>query len=130
MIVDTSALVAIVVREPGYEALLARITAPAVTAGIGSPTLAELGVVLAARLGVDSRSVVSGLVEHLQLAVIPFSDLHWRVAVEAAWRYGRGRHRAGLNFGDCLTYAVASLANEALLFVGDDFTHTDLVAAS
>lgn len=51
------------------------------------------------------------------------------MAVGAFVRYGRGRHRAGLNFGDCLTYAVASLADEPLLFVGDDFAHTDLTAA-
>lgn len=129
MIVDTSALVAIVVREPGHERLLDALTDPGTRAGIGTPTLAELGLVLSARLGVDARPVVAGLVDHLGLGEVAFGEPHWRAAVEAFWRYGRGRHRAGLNFGDCLTYAVASLAGEPLLFVGDDFSHTDLRAA-
>lgn len=126
MIVDTSALVAIVVREPGHDTLLEALADPAATAGIGTPTVAELGLVLSARLATDARPIVAGLLDHLEIATVPFSDAHWRAAVEAFRRYGRGRHRAALNFGDCLTYAVASLANERLLFVGDDFTHTDL----
>ena len=127
MIVDTSAIVAIVIQEPDYEPLLDKLAAGG--AGIGAPTLAELGLVLTARLGRDSRPVVSGLIERFDLDVVHFGDAHWRVAVDAHSRFGRGRHRAGLNFGDCLTYAVASLANEPLLFVGDDFAHTDLSAA-
>ncbi|MGH9150374.1 MAG: type II toxin-antitoxin system VapC family toxin [Acidimicrobiales bacterium] len=129
MIVDTSALVAIVVREPGHEALLEVLTQPDATAAAGAPTVAELGLVLSARLGTDARSLVAGLLDHLGIATVPFSDAHWRAAVEAFWRYGRGRHRAGLDLGDCLTYAVASLAGEPLLFVGDGFTRTDLVPA-
>lgn len=127
MIVDSSAIVAIVFREPGYESLLDKLSVGG--AGIGAPTLAELGLVLTARLGRDSRPVVDGLLERLDLDVVPFGDAHWRAAVGAHVRYGRGRHRAGLNFGDCLTYAVVSLADEPLLFVGNDFTHTDLRAA-
>ncbi|HNI36296.1 MAG TPA: type II toxin-antitoxin system VapC family toxin [Microthrixaceae bacterium] len=127
MIVDSSAVVAIVLREPGHELLLEKLAGSG--AGIGTPTLAELGLVLSARLGRDSRPVIDGLLDRLGLDVVPFGDAHWRVAVGAFVRYGRGRHRAGLNFGDCLTYAVASLADEPLLFVGDDFAHTDLTAA-
>ena len=127
MIVDSSAVVAIVLREPGHELLLEKLAGSG--AGIGAPTLAELGLVLSARLGRDSRPVIDGLLDRLGLDVVPFGDAHWRVAVGAFVRYGRGRHRAGLNFGDCLTYAVASLADEPLLFVGDDFAHTDLTAA-
>ena len=127
MIVDSSAVVAIVLREPGHEPLLDKLAGSG--AGIGTPTLAELGLVLSARLGRDSRPVIDGLLDRLGLDVVPFGDAHWRVAVGAFVRYGRGRHRAGLNFGDCLTHAVASLADEPLLFVGDDFAHTDLTAA-
>lgn len=127
MIVDSSAIVAIVVREPGHDALVEKLAAGG--AGIGAPTLVELGLVLTARLQRDSRPVLDGLLERLDLDVVAFGDAHWRAAVGAHVRFGRGRHRAGLNFGDCLTYAVASLADEPLLFVGDDFTHTDLHAA-
>ena len=129
MIVDTSALVAIVVREPGHEAIVAKLTAPTVVAGIGTPTVAELGMVLSARLRIDARSRVAELLDLLDIAAVPFGEAHWREAVDAYWRFGRGRHAASLNFGDCLTYAVARLANEPLLFVGDDFAATDLEAA-
>lgn len=129
MIVDSSALVAIVVREDGHERLLDALAAPDAVAGIGAPTVAELGIVLSARLRTDARSLVGALLDHLEIAEIPFTDAHWRAAVDAFWRYGRGRHAAALNFGDCLTYAVASLANEPLLFVGEDFAATDLLVA-
>jgi ribonuclease VapC len=63
------------------------------------------------------------------LSIIPFSEEHWRAAVDPYTRFGKGRHAAGLNFGDCLTYAVARLAGQPLLFVGDDFSKTDLSSA-
>jgi ribonuclease VapC len=63
------------------------------------------------------------------LTVIPFGEEHWRAAVEAYAKFGKGRHPAGLNFGDCLTYAVARLAGQRLLFVGTDFSKTDLPSA-
>jgi len=128
VIVDTSALVAITFAEPGYQELVAKLaTAP--SAGIGTPTLAETGVVLAARLGHDSRDLVIRLLDEFSIEEIPFGDRHWREAVDAYLRFGKGRHKARLNVGDCLTYAVARLANEPLLFVGDDFPETDLEAA-
>jgi len=58
--------------------------------------------------------------------VIPFDDEHWAVAITAFQRFGKGRHPAALNFGDCLTYAVARLADERLLCIGEDFVRTDL----
>jgi ribonuclease VapC len=128
VIVDTSALVAITFAEPGYEQLIAKL-AGAPSAGIGTPTLAETGVVLAARLGQDSRDLVVRLLDEFSIEEIPFGDRHWREAVDAYLRFGKGRHKARLNFGDCLTYAVARLANEPLLFVGDDFPETDLEPA-
>lgn len=60
---------------------------------------------------------------------MPFDAPHWHEAIGAFWRFGRGRHPAGLNFGDCLTYAVARVADEPLLFVGDDFAATDIAVA-
>ena len=128
MIVDTSALVAITFAEPGHRELIAKL-AGAPSAGIGTPTLAETGVVLAARLGQDSRGLVIRLLDEFSIEEIPFGDRHWREAVDAYIRFGKGGHKARLNFGDCLTYAVARLANEPLLFAGDDFPETDLEAA-
>lgn len=128
MIVDTSAIVAIFVGETGHEAVLAKLS-QATIAGVGTPTLAETGIVLAARLGRDPRSLLLRFLQESGIAPIPFGEAHWREAVEAYARFGRGRHRAGLNFGDCLSYATARLAGRPLLCVGDDFKKTDLALA-
>jgi ribonuclease VapC len=61
--------------------------------------------------------------------IIPFGEAHWRSAVDAYLRYGKGRHRAALNFGDCMAYAVAKLAQQPLLCAGADFAKTDLPLA-
>jgi len=128
VIVDTSAIVAIVLREPGWENVTARLGA-AEAPGIGAPTLAEAGLILTAKMGTKGRIVLSRLLQEAGLTVIPFAEEHWRVAVEAYARFGKGRHAAALNFGDCLTYAVTRLAGQPLLFVGDDFSKTDLPSA-
>lgn len=61
--------------------------------------------------------------------MIPFTDEHWPIAIDAYARFGKGRHAAGLNFGDCLTYAAARLANQPLIYVGENFAKTDLSRA-
>ncbi|MGD0927583.1 MAG: type II toxin-antitoxin system VapC family toxin [Streptosporangiaceae bacterium] len=128
MIVDTSALVAITFREPGHEQLIEKVTGTA-SAGIGTPTLAETGLVLGWRLRRDPRDLVVRLLDELGIDEVPFGEAHWREAVAAYLRFGKGRHKAQLNFGDCLAYAVARLADEPLLFTGSDFTETDLELA-
>ena len=129
MILDASAILAIAYREPGFEEILARMgAAPGVAAG--SPTLAETGIVLQARLGEDSYGMLERMLDEvLEVQEVPFGELHWRETVDAFRRFGKGRHAAGLNFGDCMTYAVAQLAGEPLLFVGDDFSLTDVEVA-
>ena len=107
---------------------MARLGADA-AAGVGAPTLAETGLVLTARLGGNAGPMLSRIVHEFGLAIIPFSPEHWRTAVDAYARYGKGRHRAGLNFGDCLSYAIARLARQPLLYVGRDFAATDLPPA-
>jgi ribonuclease VapC len=128
VIVDSSAIVAIVIREPGWEALVAKLGAET-TCAVGAPTLAEAGAVLTAKLGRKAAGVLSRLVHEAGLSVIPLTEDHWRVAVEAYERFGKGRHAAALSFGDCLTYAVARVAERPLLFVGGDFAKTDLTTA-
>jgi ribonuclease VapC len=125
MIVDSSALVAITFREPSHPELITKL-ASAPSAGIGTPTLAETGLVLAARLRRDPRDLIVRLLDEFSVEEVPFGDGHWKEAVGAYLRYGKGRHKAQLNFGDCLTYAVARLAGEPLLFTGNDFAETDL----
>jgi ribonuclease VapC len=124
MILDTSAVVAIVMKESGSEELLRTMTGG--NAAIGTGTLAETAIVLSARLGYDARALLSRFLAEASIAIIPFGESHYSAAVDAWLRYGKGRHPASLNFGDCLSYAVARLANEPLLFVGEDFAQTDI----
>jgi ribonuclease VapC len=104
---------------------------------VGAPTLVETGLVFESRRGRPTKEraaaahsdAVHELVKELGVTVVPFGEPEWHRAVEAFVRYGRGRHKADLNFGDCLAYATASVAGDSLLFVGTDFTHTDLPSA-
>ena len=128
MILDASAVVAILLKEPGFEPLIAAI-GEAAAVGIGAPTLVESGIVVAARLGPGARDLAATMIREAEIEVIPFAEDHGILAVDAFLRYGKGRHRANLSFGDCLSYAVAVLASRPLLFIGGDFRHTDVRAA-
>lgn len=128
MIVDASAIVAILLKEPGHEALLSKL-ADAEYVAVGAPTLAETAIVLLARIGPQGRRALAAFLSESEIAVIDFSDAHWRAAADAYGRFGKGRHRAALNFGNCLTYAVARLSAQPLLATGNDFSKTDLVLA-
>ena len=125
MIVDTSAIIGVAFKEPGYEELIEKL-AGADYLGIGTPSLAETGMVLSARLGVGAKSLLARLLQEFGIAEVPFGEAHWREAVDAYERFGRGRHPAKLNFGDCLSYATAKLAGQPLLFLGEDFKKTDI----
>jgi ribonuclease VapC len=72
------------------------------------------------------RYFLARFIQEKAATVIPFEDHHWPIAIDAFLRFGKGRHQAGLNFGDCLTYAVARVADQPLLCLGDDFAQTDL----
>jgi ribonuclease VapC len=128
MILDTSAVVAILLKEPGFELVFQKLAA-AETIGIGAPTLAETGIVLRARLGRDPSGILGRFLQKFEIVTVPFGEEHWREAVEAYGIFSRGQHAASLNFGDCMTYAVAKLAGQPLLFVGRDFSRTDLEIA-
>jgi ribonuclease VapC len=127
VILDSSAIVAILLREHGWEDLVAKLASE--PTGVGAPTLAETGVVLTAKIGKKARTLLARFVQEAGLTIVPFGQEHWRAAIEAYASFGKGRHPAGLNFGDCLTYAVARLADQPLLFVGNDLSKTDLPAA-
>jgi ribonuclease VapC len=128
VILDASALVAIALDEPEREMLVAKINA-ADSVAVGVPTLVEAGIVLSARTGLDASAVLAELMAAADAVVIEFGQRHWRVAVSAWGQFGKGRHPAGLNFGDCLTYATARVAGEPVLDKGDDFTQTDIPLA-
>jgi ribonuclease VapC len=128
MTLDTSALVAVLFSEPGYLALVDRMVAADVLR-VGAPTLVETSLVFAGRRGIPTGREIDDLVKELAVAVVLFGQAEWHLAADAFDRYGRGRHKAALNFGDCLAYATAAAAGDSLLFVGDDFTHTDVPPA-
>ena len=128
MIVDSSALVAMLRGEAGADDL-SRSIAVAGGGSVPAPCYLETCMVMAGRKGPDSRPVVEELLATLGLGVMPFAAEHARVATEAFLRFGKGRHPAGLNFGDCMAYAVAQAAGAPLLFTGGDFGLTDVEAA-
>ena len=75
------------------------------------------------------RADIERLLNDVSIEVAPVTVQHAEVAIEAFRRYGRGRHRAGLNIGDCFSYALAKATDQPLLFKGDDFRHTDITPA-
>lgn len=128
MIADSSAIIAIFFQEPNSDALVKKIAASR-EVGIGTPTVAECGIVLTARLGWDARGLLSRFLEEMNITTIPFTETHFVAAIGAWIKYGKGQHPAKLNFGDCLAYAVAKTSGLPLLCVGDDFPQTDRVMA-
>lgn len=128
MTLDSSALVAILFAEAGHLDLVDRIL-EAETVRAGAPTIVETALVVVGRRGKPSRGLIEALLRELDITVVPFGEAEWTVAVDAFQRFGRGRHRASLNFGDCLAYATAAVAGDTLLFVGDDFRQTDISPA-
>lgn len=128
MIVDTSAIVAVILKEPGSLHLEDRLEA-APEVAIGSPTLFEAEMVLSIKLGERGRSLLSLFLEENGIVVLPFGGKHALAATQAFLRFGKGRHPARLNYGDCMTYATARLSGAPLLFVGADFAQTDIAAA-
>ena len=128
MVLDSSAIVAIHLRESGHERLMDRIDAAEVVV-VGVPTLLESVMVLTARLGHDARPMIFAFLRRLEAEVVPFNQEHLDAAATAFIRFGKGRHPAALNFGDCMSYAVASVAGMPLLFTGEDFSRTDIAQA-
>lgn len=125
MIVDSSAVVALVMREPEWRTIEEKI-GDAKELGIAAPTLLETGIVLSARCGKDMRTVLARLVGEIGMEIVPFGRDHYSVAVGAWLDFGKGRHAAALNFGDCISYATANVAQQPLLCTGGDFGLTDI----
>ena len=125
MIVDSSAVVAILLQEPDHERLLDALLSDG-SPGMSAATLLETSIVLAARLRRDPHVLLTQFVHDAGIRVIAFDEAHSAAALDAFLRYGKGRHPASLNFGDCISYATAALAGQPLLYVGEDFAHTDL----
>ena len=126
MVLDASAIVAIFREEAGYQRLENKID-EADSILVGTPRLVETAIVLARLSGRDQRATLEAYLRRIDAKVVIFTEDHYGVAGEAYIRFGREYNsKANLNYGDCLSYAVANVAREPLLFVGEDFTHTDI----
>lgn len=129
MVIDSSAIVAIFKEEEGFQILKQKIN-DAASIEIGAPTLLETVNVLSSLTGQDQRAFVEAYLKRIVATVVAFDEMHYSIAAEAFLLFGKGFHsKAKLNFGDCFSYAVAKVAQQPLLFVGNDFTHTDIPAA-
>ena len=122
MIVDSSALLIVVFGEPGVEPYL-RILAQTPVCRMSAATFVE------AMIGASAVRQAELIIRQRGIAIVPVTEEHAFLAIRGFSRYGKGRHAAGLNFGDCFSYALAKALDEPLLFKGEDFRKTDVTPA-
>lgn len=126
MVVDTSVLLHVAFAEPGWDGSVAFLLRQR-SLLVAGPSLVETQAVLAGRSRERAEEILDELVGELRLETAPFSVTQARLARAAYLRYGKGQgHKAQLNFGDVMSYALAKERKEPLAFVGNDFQHTDL----
>jgi ribonuclease VapC len=129
IVVDTSAIVAILRNEPEKDCFVDAILAAA-PRFMSAVSLQEAGMVTAGRFGDDTIwQLLDALLVRLDMEIVAHDAALARIAREAFLRFGKGRHPARLNFGDCAAYALAKANDLPLLFKGEDFAKTDIVAA-
>ena len=128
MVIDTSAVLAILQDEPERHAFNVAIAA-ADQRSLSAASLVELSIVIGARYGSDGQADLDRFLTTAQIEVIGVDRGQAELARLAFAQFGKGRHLAALNFGDCFSYALAKWLGQPLLFKGDDFSHTDLLLA-
>lgn len=130
MVIDSSVLIAILTEEPSSEHFL-RFVQSADRCKISAATFLETGMVLKRDATGKHMTAFENLIRLLPISIVSITEEQARIALDAFERYGKGRnHPAGLNFGNCFSYALAKVAGEPLLFKGQDFIHTDISAAA
>lgn len=125
MIVDTSAMIALAQNEARAVDIAAALIGDR-NPLIAAPSATECLIVLTSRLGPKGRTAYERIRAQFAIGIQAYTEDHAVAALGAFTRFGKGRHPAGLNFGDCMSYAVARVRGEPLLAVGDDFPQTDL----
>lgn len=125
MVLDTSAVIAMLIAEPSAENLVAALESDPVRL-ISAATVVEAALVLLGRYGDAGESQLDRFLNSARVETVPVDSEQAMLARDAAVRYSRGRSPAALNFGDCFSYALAIARGESLLFVGDDFSKTDV----
>lgn len=128
MILDTSAMVAILYREP-EAADFARLIHDAEVCRISVANYVELSMVIESQLGPEGMRQTEVFFRRADVVIEPVTVNHGELARQAFLDFGKGRHKTGLNFGDCFSYALAKAMGEPLLFKGTDFSQTDITAA-
>ena len=129
MVLDSSALIAIIEGEKERSAFIQMLSASA-TRLVGAPTMLEASMVVLTRKGEERLQDLRDFCAEAEIETVPFTTEHFELAIDAFRRFGKGRDRAGLNFGDCCAYARAKATGEPLLFKGDDFAKTDIDSAA
>lgn len=125
MVLDTSALLAILTGEAAADRLVQAVEADR-TRLVSAATVVEAALVLLGRYGDAGEPQLDRLLRAIGAEVVPVGEEQALIARDAALRFGRGRHPAALNLGDCFSYALSAARGEPLLFVGDDFSKTDV----
>ncbi|KSV72108.1 type II toxin-antitoxin system VapC family toxin [Sinorhizobium sp. GW3] len=128
MVIDTSVLAAIAFNEPEAAAFRERIADDPVRL-ISAATVLEAAMVIETRLGEAAGADLDLWLYKADVEIVPVTAEHSDRARRAWRRYGKGRHPASLNYGDCFSYALAALSGEPLLYKGNDFSQTDIEAA-
>ncbi|HLF96047.1 MAG TPA: type II toxin-antitoxin system VapC family toxin [Methylococcaceae bacterium] len=128
IVLDTSALIAVLANEAEAADMLRALTGPQRLL-ISAASKTELLIVIESRLGPAGVAKASQLLAVLGVETVPVDDALADLAADALFRWGKGRHPARLNFGDSFAYALAKQLNAPLLFKGNDFSHTDLQSA-
>jgi len=127
--VDTSALVAVLFQEAEAETVLQKLSVSG-RIGISAANKTELLMVVGSRLGMAGRDKALELLARYLIVTVPVDDHLAELAAQAFFNYGKGRHPAGLNYGDCFSYALAKYLQVPLLFKGEDFSKTDIALAT
>lgn len=129
MVIDTSAVLAILQDEPERRAFN-KLIESAPTRAMSMASWVEASMVLQSRFGADGMRDLDRFLEAAQIELVPVSREHGDEGREAFRRFGKGRHPAGLNFGDCFSYGLAKTMGQPLLFKGEDFSRTDIDIAA
>lgn len=129
MVLDTSAVVAVLFGEPGASQYTKAMRESMTPLRMSAAGVLEVTMVVEARRGTAIGERFGALVDTMEIEICPV-DADLVAVAQRAWRrFGKGRHPAKLNFGDCFSYALATSLGEPLLFTGDDFTQTDVISA-
>lgn len=129
MVIDSSALIAILQNEPESRPFRALLKSHPIRM-MSAATFVETSIVVLARQGEPGIAELRAFLELAGVEIVPLNEEQALMAVDAFRRFGKGRHRASLNLGDCYSYSLARVMDQPLLFTGEDFVHTDVAKAA